>query len=62
MDANATVGENIIENDPHATSNNGKLLLEIVDRQNLTIANTLERCNGVISRERKQLEKLKDLS
>ena len=32
---------------------NGKLLLEMTERQNLTIANTLDMCEGVITRERK---------
>ena len=53
MDANAKVGKTTIKNDPHETSNNGRILLELVERQNLTIANALDTCKGVITRERK---------
>ena len=53
MDANAKVGKEVIKNDPHETSNNGKILLEMVERNNLTIANSLSKCNGVITRDRK---------
>ena len=53
MDANAKVGKEIIKNDPNEISNNGKILLEIVERNNLTIANSLNKCKGVITRDRK---------
>ena len=58
MDANAKLGKNNIKNDPHETSNNGKLLLEMVERQNLSVANTLDKCKGVITRERKAGDKV----
>ena len=52
MDANAKVGNTIIKGDPHKMSNNGKLLHDIIERQNLVIGNSLDLCKGVITRER----------
>ena len=37
MDANAKVGKEIIKDDPNDRSNNGKLLVDLLERQNLTI-------------------------
>ena len=53
MDANAKIGKEILKNDPNEQSNNGKILLEMVERQGLVIANTLDKCKGLITRERK---------
>ena len=53
LDANAKIGREKIKDDPNETSANGKILLDMVGRQNLTIANTLEKCKGVITRERR---------
>ena len=53
MDANAKLGREIIKNDPHDISENGKLLLDILERQNLTVVNSLDVCDGTITRERK---------
>ena len=50
--ANAKVGMKYITGDPHQTSPNGRLLLEIVERQRLIIVNAMEICKGVITRER----------
>ena len=50
MDANAKIGKDELEGDPHDTSNNGKLLLEIAECQNMIIANRLNKCKGVITR------------
>ena len=52
MDANAKVGSQIIRQDPHNMSHNGKLLFDIIERQNLIIANALDICEGTITRER----------
>ena len=52
MDANAKVGERIIKGDPHHTSSNGKIMLDIMERQNMIIANSLDICRGTITRER----------
>ena len=53
LDANAKIGKTVIENDVHDTSNNGELLLKLVERQGLTIGNSSRKCKGVITRERK---------
>ena len=58
MDANAKVGKEEIPNDPNEASKNGKLLIEMVKRQGLTIANTLNKCKGIITRERKNKDKV----
>ena len=50
MDANAKVGSKVIKNDPNAMSENGRLLLDLVDRQNLRILNSSSKCEGVITR------------
>ena len=52
MDANAKVGGKVIKGDPHNITNNGKIMMDIIDRQNLTIANSLDICKGKITRER----------
>lgn len=52
MDANAKLGDEIINLDPHKISENGKILYEIMERQNLVAVNSMELCNGVITRHR----------
>ena len=52
MDANAKVGNEVIKGDPHKISNNGKIMHDIVTRQNLQIANSLDMCKGIITRQR----------
>ena len=51
MDANAKVGSQVIKGDPHKMLNNGKLMLDIIERQNLIITNGLDTCKGTITRE-----------
>ena len=51
-DANAKIGKEYVKNDPNNTSANGKIVLNLCKRQNLTILNTLDICKGVITRER----------
>ena len=51
-DANAKLGWDIIKNDPNAQSNNGVLLWSLVSRNNLTVVNSLDVCNGTITRKR----------
>ena len=53
MDANAKVGSSVIKNDPHKRTQNGQLLLDVINRQNLTVVNSLDICKGTITRERK---------
>ena len=52
IDANAKIGKDKIRDDPNTVTANGKILLDICERQNLTILNTLDSCKGVITRER----------
>ena len=53
MDANAKVGKDVLRGDPHNMTGNGKLMLDMLERQNLTILNSLDICRGCITRERK---------
>ena len=52
MDANAKLGDTIIKEDPNKMTRNGKLLMDVIKRQNLVITNSLELCKGTITRER----------
>ena len=51
-DSNAKLGKEYISRDPNEMSNNGKLMIGMVDRQELVVANTLEKCIGTITRHR----------
>ena len=60
MDANAKAGHKVIKNDPNPMSSNGKIMLDIIERQNLVIAKAEDLCQGMITRERfadKRIEK-----
>ena len=52
FDANAKVGNIIIKNDPHPLSSNGSILIDFVERNNLVICNSTEKCQGLITRRR----------
>ena len=52
MDANAKLGRDILPQDPHPISNNGKLLRDIIKRQNLSCLNAHALCQGSITRHR----------
>ena len=52
MDANAKIGKEYLLSDPNDTSSNGKIMLQMIERQNLFILNTDEGCKGVITRQR----------
>ena len=52
MDANAKLGKDCIKSDPHPRSSNGDLLFEFCERNNLVICNTLDMCQGAITRQR----------
>ena len=39
MDANAKVGKKVVKGDPNEMTNNGKLMLDLTERQNLVITN-----------------------
>jgi hypothetical protein len=51
-DFNSKLGKEYIPNDPHPQDRNGKLLSDIIKRQNLTVANGLMVCQGTITRKR----------
>ena len=53
LDANAKIGKENLKNDPNNETANGRILLDVVERQNLTIVNTLDLCKGLTTRERK---------
>ena len=55
MDANAKLGKNMIPNDPNDLSNNGKFLLDLLDRQNLDCLNMSRLCKGTITRHRQTI-------
>ena len=52
LDANAKLGKDIIKDDPNQMSKNGRIMLDIAERQNLHIANASDVCAGTITRER----------
>ena len=52
MDANAKVGKNIIKEDQHSISSNGRIMLDFIERQCLIISNSMDICKGVVTRER----------
>ena len=52
LDANAKVGKDFIQGDPHPMSKNGRILIDLVQRQGFHIANSDAKCRGVITRER----------
>ena len=55
MDANAKVGSGVISKDPNMMSSNGKLMLDVLNSQNLHCLNADPRCSGTITLYRKQL-------
>ena len=57
LDANAKLGPTIINGDPNERSENGEILLGVVKRNNLTIANTSIKCSGTVTRHRITKEK-----
>ena len=52
MDANAKVGGKVISGDPNEISDNGRLLVDIIKRENLVLVNSSPLCSGVITRQR----------
>ena len=52
-DSNAKLGPSWIKGDPHTISDNGRLLAGMIDRQELTIINNLNKCvGGPVTRRR----------
>ena len=52
MDGNAKVGKNIISQDPNNMSDNGRLLLELIERESLVLLNSSDLCQGSVTRHR----------
>ena len=53
MDSNSKLGPEMIPNDPHSQSQNGKLLSDIIERHGLKVANSIaNKCIGLITRQR----------
>ena len=52
LDANAKLGPQVIPGDPHGRTDNGELLLGIIERNNLTVCNSSQLCTGVITRRK----------
>ena len=52
LDCNAKLGREIIKGDPNSMSVNGRILWEIIQRQECTVVNATEMCHGTITRSR----------
>ena len=52
MDANAKLGKDVISHNPNELSDNGRLLLDLIERENLAVLNTSQLCTGAITRHR----------
>ena len=52
LDANAKIGNNLINGDPNTMSENGRILWNIAEHRKCTIVNTSEACKGTITRSR----------
>ena len=45
------MGKSVIQSDPNEISENGKALLNLIERENLCLQNISPKCNGVIKRQ-----------
>ena len=52
-DANSKLGKGLIRGDPNEMSQNGKLMSNLVTRQNLIVVNSTDKCFGIITRFKK---------
>ena len=50
MDSNSNLGPELIPNDPHRQSTNGKILSGILQRNGIVVANGNVKCEGKITR------------
>ena len=60
MDANAKLGYNYIKGDMHDISQNGRLLLSIIERLNLVVVNSTNKCHGTITRMKRVKNNLEE--
>ena len=51
-DLNALLGNTIIKNNPRNQNQNGKLMEEFLERNELTVVNSLSICKGLITKSR----------
>ena len=59
MDGNLWAGSQLVPGDPNPTNKNGKLFLDFLDKfPHLTVVNSLDICEGVITRYRKTKTKV----
>ena len=52
MDGNAKLGKNIIKQDPHNISENGKLMKDLIESESLVLLNSSQLCMGAMTRQR----------
>ena len=52
LDANAKVGDMIVNNPQVTVSPNGRILINIIERNNLILVNGTEKCTGIITRQK----------
>ena len=52
LDANSKLGPQMIPGDMHCQSENGKILAGIIERNGLVLGNSLDQCEGVVTRKR----------
>ena len=52
LDCNAKLGNSVIDGDPHKMSDNGEMLMGIIQRQNMNLVNSSDKCDGTITRKR----------
>ena len=57
IDANSKLGPELIPNDPHKISQNGKIQASVIERHPLIVANGSKKCKGLIKRERSTKER-----
>ena len=57
MDANSKLGPDIVSGDPNDQSRNGKLLMNVVEENNLVVVNASDICEGVITRQRDTIDR-----
>ena len=55
MDANAKLGDKVIPKDPKQQTKNGEKLLSIIEENNLIVVNSLDLCEGTITRSRETI-------
>ena len=60
FDANSKLGNTIIPGAPHEISSNGKILFDMLKRQDLIVVNSTEKCSGVITRIKNTIRGLEE--